>query len=146
MANLNRKYFVTELTRNIEAAPWDPVFTPEESMRLMRLDSEVIKGAFYVECAWFWPGEWPQPKPGDEPRVKPHAHDYDEVIAFIGSDPDDPYDLCGEVELWIDGEQNIADKSFLAFIPAGTEHCPLNIRRVEKPIFHFVAGTGKIYF
>ena len=146
MAKLNKKYFVTELKQNIAAAPWDPVFTPEESTRLMFVDSEVVPGAFYTECAWFWPGEWPEIKPGDEPRVKPHSHPYDEVLAFVGTNPDDPYDLGGEVELWIDGEQNISDRSFIAFIPAGTEHCPLNIRRVDRPIFHFTAGPGKMYF
>lgn len=146
MAELNKKYFVTELKQNIIEAPWNPVFTPEESTRLMFLDKEVIPGAFYVECAWFWPVEWPPIKPGDEPRVKAHKHDYDEVIAFFGTNRDNPYDLGGEVELWIDGEQYLAEQSFLAFIPGGTEHGPLNIRRVDKPIFHFVTGTGREYF
>ena len=45
----------------------------------------------------------------------------------------------------IDGKKNIIDKSFLAFIPAGTEHCPLTILRIDKPIFHFTAGMGKEY-
>lgn len=146
MAELNKKYFVTDLMKNIEEAPWNPTFTPTESTRMMYVDNSVIPGAFYVECAWFWPGDWPEITPETEPRVKAHKHDYDEVIAFFGSDKENPYDLGGEVEVWIDGVQYLPTQSFIAYIPAGTEHCPLNIRRVDKPIFHFTAGTGREYF
>lgn len=145
MANWDEKYIVTELKQNITEAPWTPVFTEKEAMRLISLDSEVIKGAFNVETAWFWPGRWPESK-YEEGTVKPHSHEYDEVIAYVGTDPDDPYDLGGEIELWIDGKQNIIDRSFIAFIPAGTEHCPLTIRRIDKAIFHFIAGMAKQYF
>ena len=74
-----------------------------------------------------------------------HTHPFDEVIAFFGTNPEDLHDLCGQVELWIDGEKNVIDRSFMAFIPAGTEHCPLQIRRIERPIFHFTAGPGEMY-
>ena len=145
MAELNRKYFVTGLKTGITEAPWNPVFTEEESKRMMFLDKTVVPGAFYVECAWYWPGDWPEKKSSND-LVKPHTHDYDEVIAFFGTDRDNPYDLCGQVELWIDGDQYLPEHSFLAFIPAGTEHGPLNIKRVDRPIFHFVTGPGKEYF
>lgn len=145
MAKWDERYFVTDLKRNIVEAPWNPVFADKEAMRLISLDSEVVKGAFYMETAWFWPGKWPETK-SDEGTVKTHSHEFDEAIAFVGTNPKDPYDLGGEVELWVDGKQNILDKSFIAFIPAGTKHCPLKIRRVDKPIFHFTAGIGKKYF
>jgi hypothetical protein len=47
--------------------------------------------------------------------------------------------------LWIDGKQNIIDKSFIAFLPAGVKHGPLKIRKADKPIFHFTAGMGRKY-
>jgi len=145
MANWNKKYFVTEPKQNIVEAPWNPVFSDKEGTRLMALDSEVLKGAFYMELAWFWPGKWPETK-SEEGTVKPHSHEWDEAIAFVGTNPENPYDLGGEVELWVNGEQNILDRSFVAFIPAGTVHCPLRIRKVNRPIFHFTAGVGKKYF
>ena len=67
------------------------------------------------------------------------------MIAFMGTNPDDIHDLGGEVELWIDGEQNIIDKSFVAYVPPGVVHCPLVIRRIDRPIFHFTAGPGRMY-
>lgn len=102
------------------------------------LDGDVLKGAFYVECDWFWKGT-------DKPNVDAHTHSFDEVIAFFGTNPDDIRDLGGEVELWIDGEKNLIDRSFMAFVPAGVEHCPLRITRIERPIFHFTAGPGEMY-
>jgi len=145
MNKLDKRYFVTELKRNISEQSFSPVWTDKEAKRLLFLDKEVIPGAFQVSCSWFWPGEWPPLKPGDEPRMKPHTHDFDEVLAFIGTNPDDINDLCGEVELWIDGKKNVSDKSFMAFIPAGVIHCPLNILRAERPIFHFGTCATKLY-
>ncbi len=144
MANWDEKYFVTDLKETIIEADWTPTFTDNEAMRLISLDSDVRKGAFYMETAWYWPGKWPASK-GEEGVVGEHVHDYDEAIAYIGTNPDDPYDLGGEVELWIDGKQNILDRSFIAFVPAGIKHCPLKIRRVDRPIFHFTSGMSRTY-
>ena len=102
------------------------------------LDDDVIKGAFYVECVWFWKGM-------DKPEVDAHTHDFDEVLAFLGTNPEDPHDLCGEVELWLDDEKYILTKSCLVFIPRGLKHCPMLIRRADRPIFHFSAGTSGKY-
>jgi hypothetical protein len=104
------------------------------------LDSEVVPGAFYTECAWVWP--WGNPS--DE-GVAPHTHPFDEVIAYFGTDLDDPYDLGGEVELWLEDEQFFLTKSFMAFVPAGLKHCPLKHSKIVRPIFHFTMGAGKEY-
>jgi hypothetical protein len=144
MAQLDPKYFVTELKASVGDAPWSPVFSENEARRLLSLDSNVVKGAFYMETAWFWPGKWTESK-GDEGIAKEHSHEFAEVIGFVGTDPSDIYSLGGEVELWIDGKQNIIDKSFLAFVPPGVKHCPLRIRRADRPIFHFTAGMGGSY-
>jgi hypothetical protein len=119
---------------------WGGSLPTDTSTRMMFLDSEVIKGAFYVECVWFWPT--PEESKGSP---EPHTHDYDEVIAFFGTNFNDPNDLGGIIELWIDGERNLMNQSFLAFIPAGIVHCPLKSIRIDRPIFHFATGQGKQY-
>jgi len=106
--------------------------------RLLYLDNGVIKGAFYVECVWYWKGS-------EQPIVGAHTHPFDEVIAFLGTNPEDPQDLCGEVELWLEDEKHILSKSCLVFVPKGMKHCPLIIRRVDRPIFHFTTGPGGKY-
>jgi hypothetical protein len=101
------------------------------------IDEQIIPGAFYVECSWFW-------KPT---KLSPpcHAHDFDEILSFFGSDPENPEDLCGEVELWLGDEKHILNRSCSVYVPKGLEHCPMIIRRVDKPIFHFSAGTSGKY-
>lgn len=49
---------------------------------LAYLDGNVANGAFYVETLWF--------KKGTAYSPPPHTHEFDEVLAFFGSDPEDP--------------------------------------------------------
>jgi hypothetical protein len=135
------KYIVTRPKKDIVVPSWGGSLSSERSTRMMYLDSEVIKGAFYVECVWFWPTD-----EEDTSSPDPHTHDWDEVIAFFGTNQDDLQDLGAEIELWIDGEKNLMTESFLAFIPAGIVHCPLKILSIHRPVFHFATGQGKSYF
>lgn len=144
----NAKYFIFQDKPNLKLPDYRHEVPSQFAHRMIYLDSEVVPDAnFYVETVWFLPRQIPQPKPGEtyEAIAEPHTHSFDEFIAFFGTNPDDTHDLCGEVELWIDGEQHIIDKSFVAFIPAGLEHCPLYVRRVDRPIFHLTAAPTKTY-
>jgi hypothetical protein len=67
----------------------------------------------------------------------PHVHDNAEILGFYGTNPDDPYDLGGEIEIVIDDELHILTKSSLVFLPGGMPHCPLTVTKVDRPIFHF---------
>jgi len=107
---------------------------------VMWLDGQVVHDAFYVECVWIWPATG-----SEEPAALAHSHDFKEVVAFFGTDFNNPRDLGGEVELWLDGEKHVMTQSFLAFIPAGMPHCPLYTRNVVSPIFHFSVGLGGEY-
>lgn len=107
---------------------------------VMWLDGDVIPGAFYSECVWVWPE-----CSSEKPAAEAHKHDFLEVVAFFGTNWEDPKDLGGEVELWLDGDKHVMTKSFLAYIPAGMVHCPLVVRNVRRPIFHFTVGLGGDY-
>lgn len=110
-------------------------------IQLLYLDNEIVGDALYAECVWIMPGGR---LPGAaEPNS--HAHDFDEVVTFIGNNVEDPYDLGGEIEFWLEDEPQILIKSCLIFIPKGMYHGPLVIRRVDRPIFHTAMGTGGIY-
>jgi mannose-6-phosphate isomerase-like protein (cupin superfamily) len=111
---------------------------PDVMAAMAYLDGGVVKDAFYVETHWFM-------KPTKYSPEK-HTHDFDETLGFFGGDPNDPIDLNGEVELWIEDERHMLTKSCLVYIPAGVNHCPMHIRRADRPIFHFSTGmTGKAY-
>jgi hypothetical protein len=52
-----------------------------------------------------------RPRPatkGEEGTIKAHSHAFDETVAFVGSDPQDPYDLGGEIEFWVDGKKRLS--------------------------------------
>jgi len=117
--------------------PWKEV---GPRRRIAWLDDSVIEGSFYVDCAWYCPGEWK-----DEPAVDAHTHSFDEVIGFFGTDPENPEELGGEIELWLGDEKYVFTKSFLVYVPKGLSHCPLIVRKVYRPIFHFTTGPGGKY-
>ena len=115
-------------------------FKPAMPTHVMWLDGDVIPGAFYSECVWIWPE-----CSSEKPAAEAHKHDFLEVVTFFGTNWEDPTVLGGEVELWLDGDRHIMTKSFLAYVPAGMMHCPLIVRNVKSPIFHFTVGLGGDY-
>lgn len=93
-----------------------------------------------MNCSWYLrPPATPMPEGGA------HTHDCDEIIGFFGSNPEDPYTLGGEIEFWLEDEKHILTKSCLIFVPKGMKHCPLIVRRVDRPIFHFSTVTSGQY-
>lgn len=103
--------------------------------RVLWLDDEVIKGAFQMNCSWYF--KTPTDKTAESSA--PHSHNSDEVLGFFGGDPENPHDLGAEIEFWIEDEKFMLTKSSLIFIPKGLKHCPLIMIRLDRPIFHFSA-------
>jgi hypothetical protein len=97
---------------------------------ILGLSNDIIKGAFIVNCCWMFASE-------DPGYMAAHTHPYDEVIGFIGTNPDDVNDLGAEAEMWMDDEQYITSKSCIMYIPKGLKHCPLTVRNIKRPVFHF---------
>ena len=128
-------YFQAPKKAHTAEAP--PPDASERMTRIRYLDDDIVNGAFYTECCWFWKGS--------DRGAGPHTHDFDEVLTVFGTNPDDPEDLCGEVELWLGDEKHIITKSAVVFIPAGLKHCPFIVRRVDRPIFHFTVGPARVY-
>jgi hypothetical protein len=136
MSSIYEKYIITEpmldSDEKKEVKDGLDVRTP-----MAYIDGRVIPGAFYAETHWFHKATAYSPPT--------HTHEFDEVLAFYGSDPENPSDLCGEVELWLEDERLILTKSCLVYIPKGTKHCPMNILRADRPIFHFSTGPAVKY-
>ena len=117
------------------------------------MDGEVIANAFYAELTWQWPdymkGQRPRIVDPKElakiPGIQPHTHDFTEILTYFGTNLDDPSDLGGEIEFWLEDEKFILTKSFIAYIPAGMRHCPLKVLRMDAPMFHYTVGPGRKY-
>ena len=109
-------------------------------------NAKYLEGAFYVGGSWFWPRKIPAVALADRPNaVKPHQHDFDEVLALFGTSREDPHDLCGELEVWLGNEKHIVTKSCIIYIPKGLIHGPIGFNRIDRPIFHFGCGPAKMY-
>lgn len=69
-------------------------------------------------------------------RDDPHAHDFEQFLCFLGGNPNDVGDFGAEVELSLgeEGEKLIIDTTSIVHIPKGLIHCPLNFKRIDKPI------------
>lgn len=62
-----------------------------------------------------------------------HEHPFDQYIFLIGTS-DNFVDFDADVEFELDGQVQKINYPFYAFIPAGTPHCPLIVKRLGKPI------------
>ena len=109
----------------------------QDKNRIAWLDESVLKGAFYLAARWYT-----EPM-GD--RNENHCHDFDEVLAFFGSDWKNPGELNGEIELWLEDEKYILTKSCVVFIPKGLKHLPLRVLKVDRPIMHFSTAPESKY-
>ena len=67
---------------------------------------------------------------------KSHVHDYDEILFFVGGNPMDFRDFGAEVELSLgeELEKHIITTTTFVYVPKGLIHCPIQFKRVDKPI------------
>jgi len=94
----------------------------------------------YVELGWIW--KVPEPNP----QILEHTHDYNEIVLHIGTDPDNPEELGGEVEFVVGGEKLTIDKTSALYVPEGLKHGPLTWKRVDKPhlLMTVMIGAGTL--
>ena len=76
----------------------------------------------------------------------PHKHDYAEIIYFIGGDPMNFKEFGAEVEFYMGEEEEkyVITSTTWVYIPGNLLHCPLNFKRVDKPIMfgHIMSAPG----
>ncbi len=73
----------------------------------------------YVEAGWVLA------MPDPNPHIGEHTDDYDEIILHLGTDPNDPEDLSGEIEIFIDGQPFLIKSTSAIYVPKGVKHGPL---------------------
>lgn len=79
----------------------------------------------------------------------PMYHTYDEMFFFVGTNPDDPKDLGGELEFWLGAgehaEKQVINKPTCIFVPAGMMHCPIDCTRLDRPFIEFIVAPSPIH-
>ena len=106
--------------------------------RVLWIDGDLVPGAFQMNVSWY------HRVPELDPVFAQHRHAAAEIIGFFGSDPEDPYDLHGEIRIDLDGEEHTLTRSSLIFLPPELPHA-IHICRVDRPIFHFSVVTEAQY-
>ena len=170
MEEYKKSYIITEIQKNVilawgDGTPLDE-YIPGKNRNMEHVffvDERIGTGNIYSESLWLMPDSMVDPEikkkrgemmatrsknmdPEDIPGPKPHTHPFDEVFTFFGSDFENPEDLCGEVEFYLEDEPVKVTKSSLFFIPAGMKHSPLNANRLDRPVFHFSMGFTDSYY
>ena len=71
-----------------------------------------------------------------EMKARIHAHDYDQLLYFLGGNPLNFFDFGAEVEVTLGEEQekHLIKSTAIVYVPKGMLHCPINFRKVTRPI------------
>lgn len=127
----NAKYAVDKAKTNPKYPPFETKVNPNIVRPIITVDNEVVPGAqFYADTKWILPGAEEEIK-----LCSSHTHKFGEMISFYGFNYDNIQDLGAEIEITIDNEKNIVDRSFAAYVPPGVQHGPIIVRNVQRPIF-----------
>ncbi len=131
------RYIITEPKRH--GPPPDkskPKPPPKaKTTQIVSLDSDVSPGAFYVDFVWIWSG--------DMKMAAPHAHDWDEMIGFIGlpESKANPRGINGKVTIKLGDETHNIKQSSLVFVPKNVSHCPIQMKGIKTPMLLFTIGN-----
>jgi hypothetical protein len=131
------KYILTDLKLPAAVQARQPEYN-KRATRILWLEDEIMEGASSIILSWYW-------KPTEQEGTPSHVHDFDEIIGFVGGDPQNPRELYGEVEFWFEDEQYLLDKSCLLYIPKGLRHCPLRVTKVDRPILFLAFSVTTKY-
>jgi len=137
----NAKYGVDYPKKGFKYPPYRIENDPKIVKPVVQVDADTVPGAeFYAEAKWILPGSQKEVK-----LCESHTHNFNEVLGFFGYNYENIQDLGAEIEITIDNEKNIVDRSFSACIPAGVQHGPVVIRNITRPIFHASSGKASHY-
>jgi hypothetical protein len=106
---------------------------------ILHMEDDMVKGSFYVNINWQYEGYGQAP-------AGIHDHEWPELIAMIGCDPEHPYDLGGTFSIDLAGETHYINKSSLVCIPARTMHCPWKFLEVHSPTLTITASPSGLYY
>jgi hypothetical protein len=108
---------------------------------LLGIQDSILKGSFFCGCEWLWglTGNGPVSLEIE------HSHDFDEIIGFAGSNRNYPRELGGEIDFHMGGEVLTLIHTCYVFIPRGTLHCPIVLKKIDTPIIMFEAGNNTVY-
>ncbi|UCE34888.1 MAG: hypothetical protein JSV40_02950 [Deltaproteobacteria bacterium] len=108
---------------------------------LSYLNNNLVPG-----CNIFLDYRWFVAMPDPNSLIPEHSHDFDEIVLHIGSDPDNPEDLGGEIEVGVGGECLKFDTTSALYLPKGTTHGPFTWKKFTRPHLQMaiILGAGTV--
>jgi len=108
-----------------------------------------FRGASQIPGAKFNVGFQIFVKPFFLDRVQ-HRHKEDEYLIFLGGTFPNVFDFDAEIEFTIgkvgeDAETFTITKPTIIRVPAGVYHCPLNFKKINKPVFFQAALMQEMF-
>ncbi len=108
-----------------------PASKQKQSLPIVNVREELWPGVSGISCNFAFvcvTEPWLMPDP-------PHKHDFDEYLFFIGGNPLNMGDLGAEIEIALGEEwdKNVITAPAIVYIPKGLLHCPVYVKRVDKP-------------
>ncbi|MCR4394210.1 MAG: hypothetical protein NUV31_07585 [Dehalococcoidales bacterium] len=76
-----------------------------------------------------------------------HAHDYDELLFFIGGNPTNFFDYQAEAEISLgdEDEKYLINTTTIIYVPKGLMHCPIHFKKVTKPVMFMHICSASAY-
>lgn len=95
-----------------------------------------------INIMYNWIKEPPKPNPMHQAM---EAHDYDEIILNIGTDPEHLEYLGGEIEGYLGDERHLITATTALYIPRNVPHGRLTWKKFERPHIQMaIKLSGKI--
>ena len=137
----NTKYGVDKAKANPEYPSFQTKIDAQIVKPIITVDDEVVPGAeFFAESQWILPGAQ-----GEIKLCESHTHEFGEMLGFYGYSYENIQDLGAEIEIVIDNEINILDRSFAAYMPPGIQHGPIIVKNIQRPILWVCSGRAPRY-
>jgi len=76
-----------------------------------------------------------------------HAHDYDELLLFLGGNPLNFFDYQAEAEILMgdEDEKHLINTTAIIYVPKGLMHCPIYFKKVNKPVMFMHICSSSAY-
>ncbi|MFC1910224.1 hypothetical protein ACFLXC_02875 [Chloroflexota bacterium] len=65
--------------------------------------------------------------PTPNPHILKHDNNYNAIVMYVGTDPENPEELVGEIEFEISGEKLMINRTVALSVPPGCTPWPVNM-------------------
>lgn len=102
---------------------------PWKNQAEVYLDDEMVPGCpVWFDINWIFDTHLPSVPDW----ILPHKHDYNEILLFVATNPEQ--ELGGEIQISLgeEGEKHTFSHTTAIFVPKGLLHCPIVYKSVDK--------------